>query len=169
MIRRTAEVGDIIVGLGRRSETVVYVMQVAEVMNFVTYWRDQRFGNKRPKHRDPSPVVRRGDNIYEPFAIGEFRQQPSLHSHPDGTEDPVSKRHDLGGIKVLLANRYAYFGREGAQVPDKLNFLAVGRGHRCRFTADEVACVVDWFKETAKGVLGAPAIWPVGDDSWRQS
>lgn len=67
-IRRTASVGDIIMGLSPRSERIVYAMRVTEVLTFEQYWNGTRFATKRPRagtHRDAV-----GDNVYEPTKPG---------------------------------------------------------------------------------------------------
>lgn len=60
-IRTSAGVGDIIVGLSRRSERVVYAMGVAKAMTFAEYWAAPRFAAKKPAMTSASTVVRRGD------------------------------------------------------------------------------------------------------------
>jgi hypothetical protein len=168
MIRRTARVGDVVVGLSTRSERVIYAMRVAEKLSFNEYWADSRFASKIPDKTSASALVRRGDNIYQPFGIGAFRQLPSRHSHADGTEDPQSTAHDLGGRHVLVAGDFVYFGGSGPDLPEHLDFLATGRGHRCNFASEQVEAVVGWFSNQARGVLGRPCLWPSGDQSWRQ-
>ncbi len=87
----------------------------------------------------PRALERRGDNIYEPTETGDFRQARSLHSNRDGSENPKSKRRDLGGFNVLVGERFAYFGEVGPPLLAELAFLKTGRGHRCRFAVDQVA------------------------------
>jgi hypothetical protein len=168
VIRRTARIGDLVVGLSPRGERFVYAMQVGRVLDFAQYWRDPQYSAKRPDRDAPGAASRRGDNIYEPCAIGEFRQVPSSHSHPDGTERIETKRTDLGGEHVLVADRYTYFGGDGPPVPKELAFLKTGRGHRSRFTPEQVARVAEWFASLPAGVHGRPARWPPDDTSWRE-
>jgi len=153
-IRRSAAVGDIIIGLSSGSERIVYAMCVAEVLTFAQYWGDERFRSKRPRrgaHRDAV-----GDNIYEPTKRG-FKQHPSCHSKRGGDEDQAAKRHDLAGQSVLVAQDFVYFAEPGPKLPGSLWFLAVGRGHRCRFEPDEVRKVQRWFARQPKGRLGEPS------------
>ena len=168
LIRRTANVGDIIVGLSSRSERIVYATQVAEVIGFEEYWADPRYQARRPVMDSPQIVYRAGDNIYEPVA-GGYRQLPSFHSNRDGSEDVGLKRTDLSGNHVLVCERFTYWGRSGPALPEELEFLAVGRGHRSNFTSDQVSVVARWFADLPGGVLGAPAQWKAGDQSWRES
>jgi hypothetical protein len=112
-IRKSAQVGDVIVGLTRRGERVIYAMKVARVVGFADYWQDGQYARKRPAMDSPRAVDRRGDNIYEPTGTGDFRQLRSRHSNRDGSENPKAKCRDLGGLKVLVAVRFAYFGEGG--------------------------------------------------------
>lgn len=167
LIRKTAAAGDIIVGLSSRSERVVYAVQVAEVIGFEEYWADPEYAVRRPIMNSPQIIDRTGDNIYEPVSSG-YRQLPSFHSNRDGSENPELKRADLGGHRVLVGERFTYWGRSGPMLPEQLEFLAVGRGHRSNFTHDQVSTVARWFADLPGGVLGAPAQWKPGDTSWRQ-
>ena len=168
-IRRTAQVGDWIVGLCRRGERVVYAMQVAEKLSFDDYWAAPRFADKVPNKTSASAVARRGDNIYKPSGSGAFHQLPSSHSHEDGSEDPQSMRRDLGGRNVLVADEFVYFGGCGPYLPPELDFLVVGRGHRCRFTPEQVEVVLHWLSTQPRGVRERPGRWPPDDNSWRES
>jgi hypothetical protein len=167
LIRRTAKAGDIIVGLTSRSERLVYAVQVAEVLSFEEYWADPRYLSRRPVPGAARIVDRAGDNIYEPVP-GGFRQLPSFHSHADGSENPDRKRKDLGGEHALVGETYTYWGGQGPALPEELSFLAVGRGHRSNFSAEQVTTVAGWFTTLPGGVLGAPVQWKAGDASWRQ-
>ena len=72
-IRATASPGDLIIGLTRRSERIVYAMLVSEVIGFADYWADGRFAAKRARWLSRRAVDRCGDNIYEPTNGGVFR------------------------------------------------------------------------------------------------
>jgi hypothetical protein len=157
-IRQAAEFGDWVVGLSARGVRVIYAMKVDEKLDFATYWCDHRFRCKRPSKA--TRVQRLGDNIYEPLGNGQFRQLPSLHSKPPfGDEDPQSKRHDLSGKYVLVAKDFVYFGADGPPVPVELEFLRVGRGHRCHFEPEELQDLLVWVDGQRRGRLGNPADW----------
>lgn len=52
-IRKHASVGDWVIGTGAKvrygySGRLVYAMQVSEILDFDTYWNDERFLQKRP-------------------------------------------------------------------------------------------------------------------------
>lgn len=168
-IRRTAQIGDWVVGLSKRSEHVVYAMCVAEKLSFHQYWSDPRFESKRPDKASRMPTVRRGDSIYEPFGLGTFRQLRSSRLQKNGTEDVTAMKHDLGGRHVLVGVEFVYFGGAGPRLPTALEFLQVGRGHRCRFTQEQVETFLAWVSNQPRGIQRRPAKWPVDDDSWRES
>lgn len=133
-IRKHAKKGDWIVGLTPKPQgnKIVYFMRVDETMDFQRYWSDGRFRQKRPRY-DKDVQVRCGDNIYEPLPNGEFRQLRSMHSNGEA-EDSERKAHDLGGMYVLVSETFAYFGSKALTLPPELSDLAVGRGHKCRFS-----------------------------------
>ena len=108
MIRRSARIGDLVIGLSSCGERVVYAMRVEQVLGFTQVPERAALLYQAPEQRRSRCLARRGDNIYQPWAIGEFRQLPSRHSHPDGTENIENKRTDLSGLHVLSADNYAY-------------------------------------------------------------
>ena len=160
VVRGRAEAGDIVVGLSRRSERVVYAMQVDEVADFGDYWNMAAFAAKKPVFPTGSAIELCGDNIYEPDGKDSFRQAPSFHSNVDGTEHAGNKRRDLSSRSVLVARRFTYFGQEAPPIPVSLTFLSVGRGHRCRFSCAEVRAVSEWFARLPHGIVGLPSGWP---------
>jgi hypothetical protein len=168
-IRASAEPGDVIIGMTSRGERVTYAMKVSSVIGFSDYWNGARYHAKRPVHSSPTKLERMGDNIYEPDGTGGFRQLPSAHSNADGTEHKGKKEHDLDGYNVLVGDHFVYFGVEAPALPGELAFLRVGRGHRCRFTEDQIATVCAWFDALPRGVLGRPRMWSPTDESWMQS
>jgi len=82
VIRRTASVGDWIVGLSPKAlgNDIVFAMKVTEKMTMADYWKDKRFRNKKVKMKSADPIRRRGDNIYQPiknveFGLGDVRAE----------------------------------------------------------------------------------------------
>lgn len=167
-IRKGAHVGDVIVGMSTKGEKLIYAMKVSRAITFEDYWSDQQYSVKRPAWESARAIDRSGDNIYEPTAIGAFRQLPSCHSHPDGSENLKTKVKDLSGNQVLVAKRFAYYGQSGPAIPPRLGFLTIGRGHRCNFTSKQVLEVERWFDSLPQGNHGQPKIWAVDDASWRR-
>jgi len=163
-IRRTAQIGDWVVGLTPKADgnRVVYFMQIDEILeSFDLYWNDRRFATKKPRY-DAAVELKCGDNIYELQGSGEYRQHRSMHSHQQGEgEDPEKKAHDLGGIRVLVSETFAYFGAMAIALPPELDSLIVGRAHKCRFP-DEVKAEFRRFVGSIGlgGVRAAPRKWP---------
>ncbi len=154
VIRRTAKVGDIVVGLSSGCERIVYAMRVGEVLTFADYWNDARFVSKRPDMRSKKRIERRGDNIYRPTGDGElgFEQLHSRHK-------PKDIKRDLSGNHVLVAEDFVYYGRSGPALTASLEFLRVGRGHRRTREPERVRAVAHWLDAQTKGRRGRPAIW----------
>ncbi len=178
MIRRTASVGNWIVGLtpkhlGRR---IAYAMKVSEKITMANYWRDKRFQEKRPKMRQKNVVYRCGDNIYKPMLGGKFHQKPSMHSNKDGSENPQQKKKDLGGEYVLVSNKFSYFGAKAEGLSDEFSAIIPGRGHR-RFKYDNtvldtgdgrmIGNLIKHLEKLPRGIHGNPRIWPDNDKSWK--
>ena len=63
-VRRTAQIGDWIVGLSPKASgnKIIYAMQVEEILSYAQYFNDLRFQLKKPN--DQETVYKCGDNIY---------------------------------------------------------------------------------------------------------
>ena len=125
-IRRSANVGDWVVGSGsndrsvRRGGHLVYAMRVTEAMTFDEYGRDPRFESKKP-YRNGSRKQSCGDNIYFRAAAGvAWQQRDSFHSRSDGSLNPDHVARDTGVNRVLISNDFVYFGGEGPAFPHEL-------------------------------------------------
>lgn len=167
-IRRTARVGDYIVGTGSGEKSLagrlVYAMRVDEVIDFDTYWNDPRFARKIPT--DHGAVKRAyGDNIYHHGANGDWIQADSRHSFEDGQANPGHVRVDTSVDAVLISQSYVYFGGSGPQVPRALredfdvDLVHSGRGHRCRFSEGLINATLMWVDGLGTGIRGRPADW----------
>ena len=166
-IRRTAAIGDWVVGTGsaerRRSGRLVYAMRVDETLTFEQYWADERFRRKRPTMLS-SLKMAYGDNIYHRDEAGGWQQEDSRHTLPDGTINPGHVLRDTSADTVLVSGHYSYFGGRGPAVPTHLrtsydeDFVA-GRGHRSRFSPAHVDAALDWLGGLERGYLGDPTDW----------
>jgi hypothetical protein len=138
VIRRTASVGDWIIGLSPKKygNDIVYVMRVTEKLSFSEYWKDKRFRKKRASMKSKDTTQHLGDNIYKPIGKKKYVQIPSKHSHPDGSENHKSKEHDLNGKYVLISDNFSYFGRNTKNLPKRFSDIIVARGHK-RFECEE--------------------------------
>lgn len=168
-IRRTAKVGDWIVGLSPKAKgnRVIYAMQVGEMLTYKQYYQDKRFAEKIPDYSKRKVIYKRGDNIYEPLPNGTFRQLRSVHSKKC-QEDLKAKAVDLGGVNILIARVFRYFGGSGPDLPKHLHELKVRRGHKCRFQPEMLAGFLEFIKDYPLGLNAPPSDWPSDDDSWRE-
>lgn len=166
MIRRKASVGDWIVGVGggalKATGRCIYAMQVTDTMTFDEYWNARRFRSKRPS-RNGSRVSMVGDNIYwrDP-ATGDWNQEDSVHSGPEGEPDPLNTAHDTQTDRTLISDRFVYFGNNAPLVPmEMLTALPYrnGRGYRV-YTRERGEELLGWIHEQAgrgeSRILGDP-------------
>lgn len=142
-IRKTAKVGDWIVGTGSQKYglrgKVVYVMQVAEVLSFDQYWNEPRFVVKRPRF-DSSIIQAFGDNIYHENPIsGEWIQENSHHSLADGTPNSANIRNDTQTDRMLIGHKFIFWGDAGPLIPQQLREkICCGRGHKSKFSEADI-------------------------------
>lgn len=166
-IRAAAKIGDWVVGTGsaekHRRGRLVYAMRVSETMSFNEYWNDSRFQQKKPNLRS-SRKHAFGDNIYFQ-QDGKWSQINSHHSFADGEPNQRNIDNDTQTDRILVGERFAYFGGGGPQVPDRLrNFgghdLCAGRGHKVHFPPEMEGVFVEWFDGLAvNGCVGRPLEW----------
>jgi len=175
-IRKTAQVGDWIVGCGsackevRRRGRLVYAMHVAEALDFAAYWADPRFQRKKPL-RNGSFKQSCGDNIYFRDSAGAWDQLDSFHSRPDGSPNAKHIARDTGTDRVLIAQEYYYCGGHGPMLPAHLrNFQGLdichnGRGRSAFDNQALIAAVAVWCRSLGvAGYLGAPWDWGAADE-----
>jgi len=174
VIRRTAEVGDWVVGLSRKSagNRVVFAMEVDDVLSYADYFRDERFAAKIPDFNKGKVIYKCGDNIYkplihEPLTNDDFYQQQSMHSEEQGPEENFdTKMHDLKGKNALISKTFQYFGSNGPELPRYLHELKVGRGHK-KFSQEVAMKFQSFIASYPMGINGPPKKWPKSDNSWR--
>lgn len=153
-IRRTARVGDWIVGFrSRRRGEVIYAMQVGESITFADYWRDARFRSRRPDEMDVPT-----DNIYRPVqSHGETANDYEwVKNNVHGLE---AKTKDLSGQRALVANRFWYFGRNSPAIhPELLHLAPVTQGHvlHAHRKPDDIDRLINWLESYPAGMHGDP-------------
>ena len=166
VIRRTANVGDWLVGMGGKeleaTGRCIFAMRVTDDSSFNEYWDLARFRVKRPvRHGSRRAMV--GDNIYHSDSkTGKWLQENSIHSRPNGEQDPDNTKHDTQTDRVLISEEFYYFGEKAPLVPAEL-LKAIGykngRGHRV-YKEENCQSLLDWIKEQAghqvNRVLGDP-------------
>lgn len=171
-IRRTAQVGDWVVGTGSgdrlvgRGGHLVYAMQISEIMPFTAYDADPRFSSKKP-YRRGSRKQSCGDNIYYRNPSNtRWLQRDSFHTSADGSPRADHVRRDTGVNRVLVSNRFVYFGGEGPRIPTKLiaadgrALSKVGIGYIVFEDPSFIAEVERWISSLGdQGYQGPPFEW----------
>ncbi len=162
IIRRTAEVGDWVVGTGsknyQREGHLVFAMKVAEAMTYDRYWSDERFQSKRPNLRG-SVKQAFGDNIYH-HGTGsrKWTQENSHHSCEDGTPNSGNVVHDTATDRVLIGTLFTYWGASGPKIPVRFRNVCAVRGHKCNFSDEFVSSFLAWLESLSqRGYVGDPA------------
>ena len=98
----------------------IFAMRVTEHLGFNEYWNSDRFISKRPV-RHGSRRTMMGDNIYHTDPkTGKWLQENSVHSQPNGEQDPENTKHDTSTDRILLSEEFYYFGENAPLVPAKL-------------------------------------------------
>ena len=164
-IRKTAHVGDYILGTGAAKPNLnshlIFWMRIDEIMTFDQYWEDKRFRRKKPV-MPGTTYLRYGDNIYHRDGDEEYKQEDSFHSLDDGSVSLGDLKRDTGTTdKVLIGHEFAYWGRSGVKLPDYLQgFVKKGPSHRCKFTDDQIAALMAWLGTLPdRGYIDEPSHW----------
>lgn len=138
-IREKARLGDWIVGLtGVKTAPAlrcVFAMIVTSDTTFDEYWTNPNYQSRRPI-RNGTPKKHVGDNIYHrAVPNGPWIQEDSVHSRTDGTQCPLNTKHDTRINRVLLSDRFVYFGAAAPAVPqfilNALGYARNARDYRC--------------------------------------
>ena len=175
IIRRTAQVDDWVVGIRGKGlykklklppttnsfeeYGIVFAMQVSEKLSFDDYYN--RFAEKRPNFAKPETIYRRGDNIYRPIGNGDYEQIESRHTIKN-------KPKDISGKFVLISSQFYYFGSSPIEIPENLNSLICGRGHKCHTDKTLQSVFLDCISSKKLGVSAKPSLWNENDNSWKQ-
>ena len=166
-IRRHAQVGDWVLGIGSKQKgrqgTLVYAMRVTEQLTYDSYWKDQRFEEKRPNLRQ-SIRKSRGDNIYHRNPEnGEWIQEDSCHSNSDGTPNQDHIARDTNSDKVLVSDDFIYRGGgPKLLIPDFNGTTVCHRGiaHRNKFPDSAVKSFITWIRSLSEsGYCYDPLEW----------
>lgn len=157
-IRKAAINGDWIIGLAGRNYpdagNLVLAMQVEEILTFNEYWIDERFMQKKPVING-SMIQIFGDNIYHCDASG-WHQADSHHSQENGVTNPGNLERDTDKTaKVLLSQKFVYYGSKSIRIPDELavdpdtgNKLRAQRKHNCHYSDSFINDIVKWLTDT---------------------
>jgi hypothetical protein len=158
-IRKSALVGDIIIGLSSRKSgnKLIYAMRVSEKITFNDYWYDIRFQFKKPV-MNGSLVKTFGDNIYHfDEKSKNWCQLDSHHSLEGGQVNTINLNNDTKTDAVLISIDFYYFGINSIEIPKDLKKgIRVGRSHR-NLREEKVESIWKWLEsENTKGINGDP-------------
>jgi hypothetical protein len=166
-IRASASVGDWVVGTGAKVKYnlagyLIYAMKVDEIMDFDSYWKDERFLCKRPVMNGSIKQLY-GDNIYH-LHNDRWIQLDSHHSLENGQPNTNNINYDTRVNRVLISRKFIYYGSTALQIPEDLHshhptnedLCCDGRGHRVR--SHEIAVAFEtWLNNLGEwGVQGVP-------------
>ena len=148
-IRRVAEIGDWIVGLGSADSpigdirnSVVYAMRITDKMTLLDYdlfCRPNKRG-KVPDWRSRDYRRRMGDCIYD-YSAGD---PPKLRW---GVHREDNRKRDLGGMYALISEHFYYFGDHPIKLPvDLYPIIHATQGHKSDANQPYVALFVKWIE-----------------------
>jgi len=165
VIRRTAKIGDFVLGFGSAKSNIrnrlIYWTFIEEILSYDQYWLDNRFNIKKPI-QNGSHIKYHGDNIYHKNINGEYIQEPSFHSLPDGSTNYLNLHTDTGTTdRVLISQTFGYYGKNALLIPKRISaIIAEGRGHRVKLQDDIKTLAIDWLlNSTKRGFAGEPSGW----------
>ncbi len=168
-IRRTAEVGDWVVGTGScntpngdMSNKVVYAMRVTDKLTMADYdsWTKDNRPKKIPDWKNADVQRRLGDSIYD-YSTSPPKQRRGVHS-----SDNI--KTDLNGHNVLLSKHYFYFGDKPIPLPPHLLAIVNQRqSHRVKLNEPFYESFLKWIDGLGlkpNKLYGEPAYKLFGDE-----
>jgi hypothetical protein len=148
-IRRTAVIGDWIVGLGSAnspigdvSGLVIYAMKVTGKLTLREYdqFCQTYLPKKIPQWQSLDERLRMGDCIYQ-YDNREYpTMRPAVHCENE-------RRRDLSGKYALLSNHFYYFGDHPIQMPEQLHpIIHTTQGHKSIQNQPYAQIFVNWIE-----------------------
>lgn len=163
-IRRTAEIGDWVVGLGSAnspigdiSDYVVYAMKVTNKMTLEEYdlYCQSELQSKIPDWRSRNYKKRMGDCIYDYSNGHPPKLRWSVHN-----ED--NRKRDLSGENALLSTHFYYFGDKPVRLPEELHpIIHATQGHKSNLNDAYVEPFSQWLEGLGykkNSLLGEPQL-----------
>lgn len=146
-IRRTAEVGDWVIGIGSKNVfgnnfagKLVYAMQITEIFSikdYDAYCRKELY-EKIPNTKSKDYRKNVGDCLYDYSGNNRGRLRHGAHTQ-------ASKRRDLSGENALLSDHFFYFGSNAVDIPQDFSILIrQGQGHQCHKNEGIKYAFVEW-------------------------
>ena len=127
-IRRTASVGDWVVGLGSANSpigdiscSIVYAMKVTKRLSMKEYdtFCREKLPEKIPDPKNPDFRRRVGDCIYD---FSNFESSPKLR---DSVHSEANTGTELAGKNALLSEHFYYFGNKPVSLPAELHPIII--------------------------------------------
>lgn len=163
-IRRNADIGDIVVGIGSAAKgssyknRLIYAMVVSEKLTYDEYWNCDKFKCKRPSMHGSKKKMY-GDNIYHMSEeTKEIIQEDSHHSLEHGVTNILNYSRDVPGKCVLVAEEFWYWGRDAINLPPQFLRLAnIGIGHITINDPSFIQSFLTWLRNMQdSGYIGTP-------------
>jgi hypothetical protein len=160
MIRRTASVGDWVIGTGSKnsvcndgkkydlSECLVYAMKITDIKTLKDY---DKYCNKNLKDKIPDWGNRNwkkqiGDCIYD-YSSNIPSMRVSVHNSNN-------RKRDLSGINALLSTEFYYFGENAILIPQSLKkIIKKSQGHLKILNQELINEFEVWMKSYKKNKL----------------
>lgn len=154
-IRRTAEIGDWVIGTGSKnsrvmensivnlSDSLVYAMKISSKKTLEEYDSHciEQIPEKIPIREANDWRLRMGDCIYDYSKSKEPTIRRSVHNE-------TNRKRDLSGINALLSNHFYYFGVEARPLPDDLKQLIKrNQGHRVIENSELIQKFEVWIRQ----------------------
>jgi hypothetical protein len=148
-IRRTANVGDWVVGLGSAnspigdiSNGVVYAMKISDIRSLWGYdiLCQTKHQGKIPDWHSTDFRRRVGDCIYDYSEESPPKIRLSVH-------DERNRKRDLSGENALISNHFYYFGDHPIELPQDLSVLIHNQqGHKVKANQSYLERFVEWIE-----------------------
>ncbi len=171
-IRKTAEIGDWIIGTGAKKRNkqghLIFVMQVSQIIPFNDYWEKEEYRQKKSNLKS-SKKFAYGDNIYHNEPKRGWVQEDSHHSFVGGLPNHHNINKDTGVDRVLVGDEFIYWGANAPPIPsqfrnyDGKDICTDRPSHKNKFSDALVHDFLEWalsFEE--RGFSGTPIEWGYG-------
>lgn len=162
VIRKNADIGDIVIGIGSRTSNyknkVLFAMKVTMKLTFNEYYSSSRFQCKKPMVFG-TRKKQYGDNIYH-FENDNWVQDDSHHSYDNGVTNYINLNKDTSSDNVLISEEgsWVYYGTEAIELPASMSYIFdVRRGHRVY--KQEFEIIENYFNDKYLGYQGRPIEW----------
>lgn len=161
-IRKSAQIGDWIFGIGSKTtleNRMIYLMKVTNKITFDEYWSREEFAMKKPKMTTLKKMY--GDNIYHyDNTDRKWKQENSHHSYENGEPNLHNLEKDTGSNNVLISDDFFYFGKSAMKIPKRYKVYRSIRGYCKKEITSNVIKFIDYvYREYEKGYNDDPILF----------